>query len=258
VVGRALASPLNLGVAGLAGIGAAAGHSFALAALGGVTYAALVAWDLVSPDFWRKALTRREGESGAARRTLEPRTVKDPGLKKLAEAVAQAHAEVDGQLAGASADVQAQLASVRISIDELEARACGLIRSGDQLTSYLRRSDTNAIRSEIERLRARAESVSDAEARDQYEQTIKTRQEQLGVLTDIASATERISANLWRIAATLEGLSAKVVRMAAMDAQAMDSLSGDINAELERMNREIDTFEETLKPLVLAKAAEPL
>ena len=83
---------------------------------------------------------------------------------------------------------------------------------------------------------------------------MKAREEQLAVLTDIASAVERVYANLSRIVATLEGLSAKVVRMGAMDAQAMDNLSGDMNAELERMNLEIDTFEQTLRHLVTAEA----
>ena len=73
---------------------------------------------------------------------------------------------------------------------------------------------------------------------------------------DIASAVERVHANLSRIVATLEGLSAKVVRMGAMDAQAMDNLSGDMNAELERMNRDIDTFEQTLRHLVTAEPVQ--
>src|SRR5262249_7078410 len=112
-------------------------------------------------------------------------------------------------------------------------------------------------RNEIDRLRAQIYNTIDAEARAQYEQTIRTREEQLMVLTDIAGAVDRIQANLSRIVATLEGLSAKVVRMSALDTQAMDNLWGDINAELERMNREIDTFEETLRPLVAGKAAAP-
>jgi len=38
--------------------------------------------------------------------------------------------------------------------------------------------------------------------------------------------------------------------MRTLDAQAMDNVSGDMNAELERLTSEMRTFEETLKTLV--------
>jgi hypothetical protein len=258
VVSRALASPLNLSVVGLAGAGSLALHSLPLAALGAAAYAALVALDLVSPKFWQKALERDESAGARPTRTLEPRTVKDAGLRRLAEAVRRARGEVDDLLGRASPDVRAQLSGVGSSLDELERRASGLVTSGDQLVSYLARSQPSAIQGEIAQLQSRVHGARDAEARGQYEQTIHAREEQLNVLTDIASALDRINANLWRIVATLEGLAAKIVRMSAMDVQAMDNLSGDINADLERMNREIDTFEETLRPLVAAKEAAPV
>jgi predicted nucleic acid-binding Zn-ribbon protein len=113
-----------------------------------------------------------------------------------------------------------------------------------------------AISQEIERLKARAASSADPDARQQYEQTVKTREEELTVLRDLMGAVERVYANLARIVATLEGLSTKIVRMRAMDTQAMDNLSGDMNAELERMNREIDTFEETLRHLVSSEMVQ--
>ena len=58
-VGRVFAKSalgtVNLVVAGAAAVGAAALHSVPVLALGGVAYAALGAWDLVTPAFWRKA-----------------------------------------------------------------------------------------------------------------------------------------------------------------------------------------------------------
>ena len=66
-------------------------------------------------------------------------------------------------------------------------------------------------------------------------------------LVDIDTARERVLANLSRIAATMESLPAKVVRLRALDAQATESMYGDLNEELGRMNGEIGAFEETLK-----------
>jgi len=252
---RSFASPLNLSVAGIAAASATALHSWPLVALGGAAYAAMVAWDLVSPDFWRKSLqdAPSAGRTISAK-SLDPKKIRDPGLRQTAMRVMAARAELDRLVSEASGDVAVQLAGVSVSIDELEDRAASLITVGDQLVAYLARSDLDGVRREIEALRVRALRTLDAEAKDQYERTVKAREDQLAALTDIAGAVERVYANLSRIVATVEGLSTKVVRMGAMDAQAMDNLSGDMNAELERMNLEITTFEETLKHLVATEA----
>lgn len=252
---RSFASPLNLSVVGAAAASAVALHSWPLVALGSAAYAALVAWDLVSPDFWRKALQDApSGSRAISGKSLDPKKVRDPGLRQTATRVLAARSELDRLVTEASGDVAVQLAGTTVAIDELEDRAASLITVGDQLVAYLGRKDLDTMRKEIDALRARAQWTSDAEAKDQYERTVKAREEQLTALTDIAGAVERVYANLSRIVATVEGLSTKVVRMGAMDAQAMDNLSGDMNAELERMNLEITTFEETLKHLVATEA----
>jgi hypothetical protein len=245
-----------LSVAGVAAATAVALHSWPLVALGGAAYAALVAWDLVSPDFWRKSLGNAPVAARAAPgKSLDPKRVRDPGLKQTAARIVAARDELDRLVRESSGDVAIQLAGVNVSVDELEDRAASLLTVGDQLVAYLGHSDRDGVRREIEALRARAANTTDAQAKDQYERTAKAREEQLAALTDIALAVERVYANLSRIVATVEGLSTKVVRMGAMDAQAMDNLSGDMNAELERMNMEINTFEETLKHLVATEAS---
>lgn len=255
VARRSATSPLNLGVAGAAAVGAAVLHLWPLAALGGVAYAALVAWDLASPEFWRKALGSPPEPEVRGKDFPDPGAVRDPALRDAAHAIVTARAELDRVMSDAKGDVAVQLAGVTVSIDELEERAGRLVRSGEDLARYLGQADRGQVRAEIERMRARVEKASDASAREQYRQTIAAREEQLKALEDLAAALERVHANLSRIEATLEGLSAKVVRMAAMDAQAMDDLSGDVNSELERLNTDIKTFEETLGDLVKPEVA---
>ena len=256
VVARAVGNAVNVSVAGAAAVGAAVLHSWPLLSLGAVAYAALVAWDLASPDFWRKAIPQDTYGRPEQARLPEPKKVSDPALRRIVESVLAARADLDRQLHDASGDVATQFATLGLSVEELEGRTASLVKIGDQLVHYLAGKDVQALEREVERLRARAAAAKDAEARQQYEQTAKTREEELGVLRDLTGAAERVYANLTRIVATLEGLSAKVVRMRTMDSQAMDNLSGDMNAELERMNREIDTFEETLRGLVATEVAQ--
>ena len=72
---------------------------------------------------------------------------------------------------------------------------------------------------------------------------------QAGGAPDIAAARERVVASLARMTATIEGLPPKIVRMKALDAQAMDALSGSMSDELARINGDMLVFEETLQSL---------
>jgi hypothetical protein len=250
VIARAVLSPWNVSVAGASLVGAAAFGLWPVAALGGVAYAALVAWDLASPDFWRKTFQEQAGPSRERAGVPKPETLGDATLAALARSVVAAHAELEHVRGEAGKDVAMQVAAIEGSVAELEERAGVLLRLGDQLAAYLVRANPTTVEQELLRLRATLEHVRDPEARKQYEQTVAARNEQLTALADIRAAVERISANVSRIVATIEGLSARVVRMGALDAQATENLSVDVNTELENMNREIASFEQTLRFLV--------
>jgi len=126
------------------------------------------------------------------------------------------------------------------------------VRSGEEIARHLGREDLGALRRELERLELRARSAPDDAARQQWTEAATARRDHLKVLDDLAGAQERILASLSRIAAALDGLSAKVVRMGAMDAEALADLSGNMNSELARINSEVNAFEEALRPLVAA------
>ncbi len=88
---------------------------------------------------------------------------------------------------------------------------------------------------DVQVLARRVEATKDPEARAQYEATRLARDEHKQTLTDLMNAKERIGAALLSLAATLEGLPAKIVRVRALDARAVDQLTGDVREELDRM-----------------------
>lgn len=246
VVVKAVASPLNLGIAGTAAAGAIALQLWPLAAIGGAAYAALVAWDLVNPDFWKKAL----GDPALKSDTLpSPHAVSDPQVRDAVKAILAAREELSRVLGETPSEVSEHLGGALVSLEELELRAKRLISRGEDLSRYLAKANPEPIRKELARLKDRAERATDAQAREEYGQAVKAREDQLATLVDIEAAKDRILANLARIVAALESMPAKVMRMRAMDAEAMDDLSGSMNKELARMNGEIQTFEETLKTI---------
>jgi hypothetical protein len=246
VFAKAASTWTSLGVAGSALVAAAALGSWPLLAVGGAAYAALVAWDLASPDFWKKAL----GPGGPeAARLPPPAKIKDPALRKAVEGILGARAEVARVLEETPDDVKANLGGAIGQLAELERHAALLVGRGEGLAAYLETVDADAARRELADLDARIKSARDAEARNGYQTARGARVEQLQTIQELDDALDRIRAQLSTLVATLEGLGPKIVRMRALDAQALDELSGSMKDELSHMNSEIRVFEETLKSL---------
>ena len=244
VAAKAATNLLNVSVAGAAAVGAAALHSWPILALGGAAYAALVAWDLATPTFWKKSL-------GGAKASALPAADKltDPATREAVRAIAAAKDQLTQVLDETPPDVKSHLGMVLSTLDELDHRAARLVARAEDMARYLATVDADPIVAEMEKLSQKAQRARDEEARSQYESARAAREEQLKALRDIDDARERLAANLSRIVATLQGLPAQVVRMRVLDDQAMDALSGDMNDKLERVNNEIRSFEEALKNL---------
>ncbi len=245
VVGKSLTNTVNLVVAGSAAVGAAALHAYALPilALGGVAYAALVAWDLSTPSFWKKSLAPDPV------RLPSPDELSDASLRDVVKSLLAGREQLFLVLVETPDEVKSHLGGVISATREMEERAARLIKRAEDLTRYLASTDLEAVRREITKLEDKVRSSRDKATREQYEQAKTMREEQLRALDDIAGARERAMANLTRMVATLEGLGPKIVRMRALDAQAMDAMSGSISDELGRINDDIKAFEETLESL---------
>lgn len=243
VLGKAMTNVVNLGVAGAAAAGAAALGSWPIAAIGGIAYAALVAWDMSSEKFWKKAVADEPPE------LPDPKDLADPATREGVQGILKARKDLEGVLEETGDEVKSHLGMTLSSVAELEQRSIRLIQRAEDLFRYLSKTEPALVHQDIARLEERARAARDPQARKEYESARAAREDQLRALTDIAAARDRALANLSRVVATLEGLPAKVVRMRALDAQAMDQISGSMHDELEHMNSEMQAFEETLRTL---------
>lgn len=238
----------NIVVLGAAAVGAAALQSWPIIALGGVAYGALVAWDLVSGD-------KKKGPGETPRtpadvpRLLDPSEYKDAQTQAAVRMILGAKIEIDAAMQQTPEDVQANLFLALSSVAELEERAAKLALRSDDLSMYLSKRDPRVAQQDVDQLARRIQATQDPEARAQYESAHAAKKELVQTLIELGNARERIQATMLSIAATLEGLPAKIVRMRALDAHAMDKLGGDVKEELDRMNGEIRNFEETLRTL---------
>src|SRR4051794_34742655 len=108
IFARAATSGVNLVVGGCAALAAAALHSWAVAALGGIAYVTLVAWDVSSGSFWRHTL----GGSAVAGATLKlpaPDDVQDPRIRDAVRAILSAQDELTHALHSAPEAVRSHL-----------------------------------------------------------------------------------------------------------------------------------------------------
>lgn len=252
LLGHAAAGPLNLAVLGGAVIAAVVLASWPIAALGGAAYTALVASDVSSAEFRRRVLCGRLGrfaQLGPAR-LPDPETLTDPEVRAAALRIAIARGSLDQVVKTLPAQIGRNVTAALAAIDELERHGAALALRTDELSRYLAGTDAEAARREAESLAARATNTPDPSARASYEAAAHAAHERVTALSDIATARDRAFAHLTRIESAIKAVPTKLVRLRALDDQASDALTGDVGAELERMNIDLRAFEQTLESLV--------
>lgn len=229
---------VNLFVLGCGALAAAALQSWPVAALAASAYLALVAVDAFSPA---------SGSEGGG--LPDPRSLQDPIARRAGMALLEARGDLEAVMRRSPESVQRYASMALVAVPELEAHAAQLLARADELGLYLASARVEPIRKDIEELRRQAANASDAAAREQFEAARAAREEQLRTLQELAEARQRLEGHLSRLVATYQSLPSRVVHLRTLDAQAADTLSGDVNQELDRMNHEISAFEQTLKEL---------
>jgi hypothetical protein len=236
---KATVDPVNLGVAAAAGTLAFGFGSIVVGALGGLAYAAMVAYDTIA----------RRGKSREPSPLPDPKKIADPDTRDAIERIVRTHAEIERTLAETPEDVLAHLTTTVASLHEIESYAARLAPRADDLAKYLKSVDVDALVNELKRLKARTDAAADPAAKQSYQAARTARQDEIRMVGELKNAKDRLNANLSRVVALLGALPMKIVHMRVLDAQAMDQITGDMNEELAAVNDELKTSEEVIKQL---------
>ena len=236
---------LNLFLGGLGAAIAYEAHSLPVLVGAGAVYGVLAVRDLSNAQTWKRA--RREvGDPRALSELPEPQLLLDPALQRAARQLSQAQQDLARERK-AGGSMAAYLDLALGNAGQLDAGAARLVNRGDTLFRYLRSQSQERVQGEIKDLESKAKKAQDAGAREQYLAAKAAREQHLQTLQQLSEALERIHANVARIVATAEALPARIVHMRALDGQAVDAMSGNVNQELDRLSHEVAEFEETLK-----------
>ena len=192
-----------------------------------------------------------KGKDKSAKPTkkLEAGEFSDPEIKRAVATIVAAKLEFDRVLAETPDDVKANLSLALAPTDELIDRARDLADRAEGMAKYLSRKSVHIVAQEVSDLTNSAANAKDDRTRAQYEAARISRIEHGKILQELENARERAIASILTISSSLEALGAKIVRMRAIDGEAMDKFAGDVNEELSRVDGEIRTFEESLKAL---------
>jgi hypothetical protein len=137
----------------------------------------------------------------------------------------------------------------------MEGYAASLVRRAEDSTKYLSTVNLPALVNEVKTLATRAATAKDPGARASFDQAKDARMDEIRSLKELRANKERIYADLMRVVALMCALPTKIVRLRALDAQAMEQLSGDITQDLQSIGEELQTSERVLRDLVPASRA---
>lgn len=241
-VARALVNPVGLGVAAGAATVAVALTNPLVGAVGGAVYVATVLIDAL-----RRARKKPKRHFGVM---PDPETIHDPDVRIAVNRIIDARAAIQKAIDETPPDVVMQLTNTLAKLDEMEGYAASLVRRAEDSTKYLASVNLPALVQEVKQLATRAAAAKDPSARASFDQAKTARMDEIRALKELRANKERIYADLMHVVSALSALPTKIVRLRALDAQAMEQLSGDITQDLQSLGEELKTSERVLRELV--------
>lgn len=241
-VARALVNPVGLGVAAGAATVAIALTNPLIGAIGGGVYLATVAIDAI-----RRRRAKKHRRLVSIPMMKDPDDIRDPATRSAVQKILANKASLQKVLDETSPDLQVHLTKTLGSLDELEMYAVRLVERAEDITAHLANMNLPALVAEVKQLATRAAAAKDPATRQSFEEAKEARMDEIRSLKEIKTTKDRIDANLMRVVAVLGALPTKVVHMRALDAQALDQLSGDISHDLSAIGDELKVSEQVIK-----------
>jgi hypothetical protein len=253
---------LHLGVAGaglaLAGVASAldfGGQTLPAVtlALGLLAYAAMVALDVTNPDFIRRANSRVRVDDADAEAWLNPKTLRDTEIRDVYSSILKAMEECRRIYASTSQSLRSSLEDGLRRSEELVVVAGRAAKRSDAIRRHLDNDTPASLNTELTRLRALADRTKDETARKSFLQAADAKAKEVETYQQLQDLRDRIHAQLKLIETSLDGLSAKLVKLDASDLAEAISINDSISENVQTMTSDVEilesTFEETMQEL---------
>jgi len=223
-------------------------------ALGVLAYAAMVALDVTNPDFIRRAnLLRVDDRDPEA--FLNPSTLRDAEIREVYQAIFVAMDRCRRVYEATSATLRSSLEDGMKRSEELVVVAGRAAKRSDAIRRHLDADTPAGLNKELERLRSLADRTKDEAARKSFLQAADAKAKELETYQQLHDLRDRIFAQLKLIEASLDGLSAKLVKLEASDLSAAISINDSITENVQTMTSDVQilesSYDETMQELRL-------
>jgi hypothetical protein len=241
-VARALVNPVGLGVAAGAATVAIALTNPVVGIVGGGVYLATVAIDAL-----RRSRARKKRKAPSIPLMKHPDDIRDPATRSAVQKMLANKATLQKVLDETPDEVKLHMTKTLDSLDELERFAVRCVERAEDIMTHLSKVNLPALVAEVKQLATRAATAKDPSARQSFEEAKTARMDEIRSLKELKATKDRIDANLMRVVAVMGALPTKIVHMRALDAQALDQLSGDIGEDLSAIGAELKTTEQVIR-----------
>ena len=118
---------------------------------------------------------------------------------------------------------------------------------GDTISGYLSSERPENIEAEANRLAALAAATGDAKARESFLVATESKKKQLETYRQLVGLYDQVHAQLKVIDTSLDGLSAKIVKLRATDVQEAVSINESISTHVETVSADIAALEDNVE-----------
>src|SRR5678815_3266568 len=147
-------------------------------------------------------------------------------------------------------DILVHVTKTLATLDEMESYAVRLVDRAEEITRHFTTVNLASLVTEVKQLATRAATAKDATTRASFEEAKQARMDEIRSLKEMRAQKDQLDANLMRVVAVMGALPTRVAHMRALDAEAMDQLSGDIRHDLDVVGEELKTSEDVMRGMV--------
>jgi hypothetical protein len=222
--------------------------------LGLLAYAAMVALDVTNPDFIRRA-NRLRVDDADAEAYLNPKNLRDAEIREVYTAILVAMDNCRKVYGSVSDSLRDSLQDGLRRSEELVHVAGRAAKRSDAIRRHLDSDTPGSLDAELGRLRGLAAKTNDETAKKGFLQAADAKAKEVETYNQLHGLRDRIHAQLKLIETSLDGLSAKLVKLEASDLAEAISINDSITEHVQTMTSDVEiiesTFEETMQELRL-------
>lgn len=223
--------------------------------LGLLAYGAMVALDVTNPEFIRRANSRTRVDDSDADAYLNPKTLQDAEIREVYAHILAALENCRRVYAASGQSLRQSLEDGLRRSEQLVVVAGRAAKRSDAIRRHLDADSPTSLTAELKRLRSLAEQTGDETARQGFLQAADAKSKELETYRQLQGLRDRIHAQLKLIETSLDGLSAKLVKLDASDLAEAISINDSISEHVQTMTSDVEilesTFEETMQELRL-------